>query len=327
MFALTPGEPAGIGPDLLIQAVQTRRIPGVVFGDPQLLQDRAAQLQCPLTIQCVSAPYPRTPAPLQHLYVAPIPLGTPAYPGVLQAAHNAAVYASLDAAIDACLTGACVGLITGPVHKAQLHSPTTPFHGQTEYLAQRTQTPAVLMMFAAPGYPALALVTRHIPLHQVATAITPAALHTTCDLLIRGLEQLRGLTHPTIGVLGLNPHAGEHGTLGTEEDTIITPTLAACRAAHPSAMIEGPLSPDSAFLGPALARYDGLVALYHDQGLAPFKALTQGLAVHLTIGLPFLRLSVDHGTALSLAGTGQARVDSFQAVLAFAEEVFPWENV
>lgn len=329
MFALTPGEPAGIGPDLLIQLAQTTPMPVIVFGDAYALEQRACILNLPLRLHFVTKPFPTIPAPLGELYIYPISLnGPPSIPGTLNREHAAGVLNSLDAAIAACLSGACRGLITGPVHKSILHTPEAPFSGHTEYLAKQTQSPAVLMMFTAPDLPALALLTRHIPLHTVPAAITAEALHTTLSLFARGIAEISNCKQPRIGVLGLNPHAGEQGCIGTEEITILAPALDQFAENNQHIQLSGPLSPDSAFLPMTLNEVDGLLALYHDQGLGPFKALSRGHAVQVTIGLPFPRLSVDHGTALSLAGTGRADIGSFQAVLTLAQEIqIRWDNV
>lgn len=301
---ISAGEPAGIGPELCLQLASQR--PDLaqhcrIIADPELLQQRAQTLKA--QGQSVA-----DPAQLQLL---PTPLQAPCQPGQLDPANARYVLNSLDLAVDHCLTGQARGLITGPVHKGNINQAGIAFSGHTEYLAQRCQqrlgqsvTP--LMLLATPGL-RVALATTHLALRQVADNITPERLTRRLNILHQGLQSLLKRP-PRIAVLGLNPHAGEDGHLGHEEQQIIQPTIQQLQ--QQGLKLDGPLPADTAFTPDKLPQYDAYFAMYHDQGLAVLKHKGFGQAVNITLGLPMLRTSVDHGTALTLAGSGKAKLNS-----------------
>lgn len=325
-LVITAGEPAGIGPDLCVQlAQQDHAFALVVIADARLLAERAAALRLPLEIIPFAEMQhqPRAPHRAGRLLVWDIALAAPVQAGVLNPLNAPYVLQTLDAAIDGCRRGVFDALVTGPVHKAVINEAGIAFSGHTEYLAQRTGGHPV-MMLATEGL-RVALVTTHLPLAAVPAAITPQRLTEVLDILYRELQTRLGIDAPRILVCGLNPHAGEDGHLGREEIEVITPVLDAARAriaqqARPGS-IEGPLSADTLFTVNNLARADAVLAMYHDQGLPVLKHMGFGEAVNITLGLPIIRTSVDHGTALSLAGTGQAKADSFLYALRVASEM------
>ncbi len=315
-LAVTPGEPAGIGPDLLIAAA-TRPWPVelVAVASATLLRERARQLGQRIQLRKFDANAAATAHQPGVLTILDLPLASAATPGQLNPANGPYVLNTLEAATQGCLSGQFAGLVTGPVQKSLINEAGIPFRGHTEFLAERAGVDKVVMMLASERL-RVALVTTHLPLRQVADAITPAELDTTLDILQRDLQQRFGIAAPRILVCGLNPHAGENGYLGREELDIIGPALQ--RARDRGMQLEGPLPADSLFTPANLERADAVLAMYHDQGLAPFKALSFGEAVNVTLGLPFVRTSVDHGTALSLAGTGRAQVGSLHAAIELA---------
>jgi 4-hydroxythreonine-4-phosphate dehydrogenase len=305
-LALTPGEPAGIGPDLCVQlAQQAHPWQLVAVADPELLRARARQLGLPLTLVPFDAAE-RHAHTAGVLPVLAVPLQAPVTAGQLDAANAPYVLATLDAAADGCVSRQFDALVTGPVHKGIINAAGIPFSGHTEYLAARTGGHPV-MMLATEGL-RVALVTTHLPLAQVPKAITRETLVLVLEILQRELTACFGIAEPRILVCGLNPHAGEDGHLGREEVEIIGPVLQAYR--QRGKHVEGPLPADTLFTPDKLARADAVLAMYHDQGLPVLKHMGFGRAVNITLGLPIIRTSVDHGTALELAGTGQARLDS-----------------
>lgn len=312
-LALTPGEPAGIGPDLAIQLVQQPLpVELVAFADPGLLRERAARLGLPLTLLPHDPHRPPRLPNAGELSIATVPLRTPAVAGRLDPANAEYVLDTLRAATRACLAGEMAGLVTGPVHKGVINEAGIPFTGHTEFLADLTGGHPVMML--ATGHLRVALATTHLPLREVADAITPALLEQVCRILDHDLRARFGLARPRILVAGLNPHAGEGGHLGREEIDIIAPVLERLRSE--GMQLIGPLPADTLFTRDRLQHADAVLAMYHDQGLPVLKYAGFGEAVNITLGLPLLRTSVDHGTALELAGTGRARVDSLrQAVL------------
>ena len=313
--ALTPGEPAGIGPDLVVQLVQdplpNRRL--IVIADPQLLSARAALLGRPLRIvdDPEAAGTPGTVA------VWPVPVSRPVIAGTLNPDNSDYVLRTLECATDGCLRGEFGALVTGPVHKGVINDAGVAFSGHTEFLAQRTGAAPVMMLVA--GSLRVALLTRHVPLREVAAQITAAGLCTTVTILARALRSDFGIARPRLLVCGLNPHAGEGGHLGREEAEIIHPALEKLRAE--GLELIGPVPADSAFIPARLAKVDAVLAMYHDQGLPVLKARGFGRAVNITLGLPFVRTSVDHGTALRLAGRGGADVGSLKVALEMAIEL------
>lgn len=313
-LALTAGEPAGIGPDLVCQlALRPRDSRVVVIADRELLVARAAQLGLPAQFVAFD---PAAPAPDTALEVLHVPLAVPAQAGVLDARNGHYVLATLDAAIDGCLDGTFAAMVTAPVHKGVINEAGVPFTGHTEYLAERTGTPRVVMMLAGGGM-RVALVTTHLPLREVADAITGALLDEVITILHADLVGKFGIPAPRILVAGLNPHAGEGGHMGREEIDIIEPALAALRARGID--LTGPLPADTLFNPDKLAHCDAVLVMYHDQGLPVLKHASFGHGINITLGLPIVRTSVDHGTALDLAGSGRADPGSLYAALALAD--------
>jgi 4-hydroxythreonine-4-phosphate dehydrogenase len=318
-IVLTPGEPAGIGPDLAVQVAQ-QALPAdvVAVADPELLAARAVQLGLPLKL----LEYHPGAAPAAHrpgtLRVLPVPLRAPAEPGVLDASNAPYVLETLERAARGCEAGEFSALVTGPVHKGIINEAGIPFSGHTEFLQALTGTTQVVMMLATEGL-RVALATTHLPLREVADAITTERLERVIRVLHGDLRGRFGLADPGILVCGLNPHAGEGGHLGREEIEIITPVLE--RLAAEGIRLEGPLPADTLFTPRHLAVADAVLAMYHDQGLPVLKYKGFGRAVNVTLGLPIIRTSVDHGTALDLAGSGRADPGSLQVALATALEM------
>jgi 4-hydroxythreonine-4-phosphate dehydrogenase len=312
--ALTPGEPAGVGPDLAVRLAQEPLSAELVLvADPALLTERAAALGLPLALHAFRADEPR-PSGKGRASVLPVPLAASAAPGRLDARNAAYVLETLRQAVSACLAGAVDALVTGPVHKGVVNDAGVRFSGHTELLADLAGGDPV-MMLAASGL-RVALATTHLPLAEVPAAITAERLERVLRVLNRELGDRFGVEAPLIFVCGLNPHAGEGGHLGREEIEVIEPVLRRLRSE--GMRLAGPLPADTAFVPPRLAEADAVLAMYHDQGLPVLKHLAFGRAVNVTLGLPFIRTSVDHGTALDLAGTGRADPGSLQAALAMA---------
>ncbi len=312
-LAITPGEPAGIGPDIILQLAQ-QAIPAhlVAFADPELLTQRAAQLG--LSIQLHQAEQGTLQEP-GHLDVIPVPLSQPVKCGVLNSANAGYVLETLRQACQACIEKRFDALVTAPVHKGVINDAGIPFSGHTEFLAAQTGAKQVVMMLASSDL-RVALVTTHLPLSQVSAAITSERLETVIRTLHLDLQNKFGLKVPRISVCGLNPHAGEGGHLGEEEILTMIPTLNKLRAE--GMQLIGPVSADTAFR----AGSDVILAMYHDQGLPVLKQQAFGKAVNVTLGLPIIRTSVDHGTALELAGTGEASSESlFYAVQTALEMI------
>ena len=313
-FALTPGEPAGIGPDLcLLLAAQPQPHPLIAITSHDLLAERAMQLGLAVTLLKVDASaLPDQPAPAGHLYVWDTPLGASVVTGQLDTANAAFVLQTLTRAAQGCLDGLFTGMITAPVHKGVINDGGIAFSGHTEFLADLTGTEQVVMMLAT-GDLRVALVTTHLPLREVADAITTERLERVTRILHADLQDKFGLVCPRILVCGLNPHAGEGGHLGREEIDIIEPTLERLRAEGMD--LRGPLPADTLFTPKYLQHCDAVLAMYHDQGLPVLKYKGFGAAVNVTLGLPIIRTSVDHGTALDLAGTGKVDTGSLRVAL------------
>jgi 4-hydroxythreonine-4-phosphate dehydrogenase len=310
-LAVTPGEPAGIGPDLLIQLVQ-QGYPHelLAYSDPALLRERAAVLGLPLQLREPSTP--ASPLAPGELAVAAVPLVGNCTAGILNVANANFVLTCLEQAIADCQTGYCAALVTGPIHKGIINDAGIPFSGHTEFLAERTGAPRAVMMLATEGL-RVVLATTHLPLARVPATITPQLLMEVIEILNADLQTKFAIAAPRILVCGLNPHAGEGGHLGHEERDIIEPTLMRLRAQGID--VVGPLPADTLFTPKHLAQADAVLAMYHDQGLPVLKYRGFGEAVNITLGLPIIRTSVDHGTALDLAGTGLADTGSFAAAL------------
>lgn len=314
-LAITPGEPAGIGPDLVVGLAQhpaDARL--VAVADPDLLRDRAATLDLPLRILPFEPDRRSRAARPGDLELVPVGLRGPTRAGVLDAGNAAYVVETLERACDGCLDGAFDALVTGPVHKGIINDAGLPFTGHTELLARRCGADPV-MMLVTEGL-RVALVTTHLPLSQVSAAITPERLTRVIEILHRDLSHRFGLRSPRIRVCGLNPHAGEDGHLGREEIDVIEPVLERLRARGWD--LTGPVPADTAFVPERMADSDAVLAMYHDQGLPVLKHLGFGRAVNITLGLPIIRTSVDHGTALTLAGTGRADPGSLKAAVDMA---------
>lgn len=314
-LVLTLGEPAGIGPDLAVLLAQkSRTIPMVVVGDGALLEARARLRALPLRLEDYdpSREAARRPGVLT---VLDLPLPAPVAIGRPDPANAATVLAWLDRAIAGCLAGEFAGLVTGPVHKSAINDAGIPFQGHTEYLQQKSGAPHVVMMLAGANM-RVALATTHHALKDVPAAITPARLTATLRVLDADLVRYFTGRRPRILVAGLNPHAGEGGHLGREEIDIIAPVLASLMAEGLD--LAGPLPADTLFTRENLARCDVVLAMYHDQGLPVLKYASFGEGVNITLGLPFVRTSVDHGTALDLAGTGRIHTGSLEAAAATA---------
>ena len=312
-IALTSGEPAGIGPDLCAQLAQTAHPCEIVcFGDPELIAQRAEQLKLNLVIRLFDPEYPAVAQTAGTLCVSPLNLAHPAECGRLNPANSEYVVNTIAAATQACISGTVAGMVTAPVHKAVINDAGIAFTGHTEFIAELTGGYPV-MLLATPGL-RVALVTTHLPLQAVSGAITEQTLTAVISALNQDLKRYFGLTVPRILVCGLNPHAGENGHLGREELDIIIPTLDALRLTGIDLI--GPLPADTLFTAKYLSHADAVLAMYHDQGLPVLKYAGFGQAVNITLGLPIIRTSVDHGTALELAGTGLANLGS----LAYALE-------
>ncbi|MBW7655850.1 4-hydroxythreonine-4-phosphate dehydrogenase PdxA [Hydrogenophilus thermoluteolus] len=306
-MAITLGEPAGIGPELCARLVERRwPHPLVLIGDPALLARYGVTLP-------EYEPNKRVP-----LSILPVPLVAPVTPGVLDPANAAYVLATLDRAIDGALAGAFSGIVTAPVHKGVINDAGIPFTGHTEYLMEKAQVTQVVMMLVGGGL-RVALATTHLPLAEVPAAITAERLEAVIRVLHHDLVHRFRIGAPRILVAGLNPHAGEGGHLGREEVEVIAPTLARLR--EEGLDLVGPLPADTLFTPRVLTGSDAQLAMYHDQGLAVLKYASFGTGVNVTLGLPFVRTSVDHGTALDLAGKGVADPGSLFAAVTLASEL------
>ncbi len=302
LIAVTSGEPAGIGPELCLRLIErsaaTARL--VILGDRELLAERGRALNFAGQWREWTPGAAPLPGVLDVLH---IPLARVAHPGQLDSANSRYVLAMLDRAIDGCRSTEFAAMVTAPVHKGVINDGGVAFTGHTEYLAERTGTAQVVMMLAGGGL-RVALATTHLPLKDVSAAVTQQSLEQTLRILHAEMGGKYGIKNPRILVAGLNPHAGEGGYLGREEIEVITPVLDRLRA-EGMALI-GPLPADTMFTPPLLAQGDCVLAMYHDQGLTALKYASFGQGINVTLGLPIIRTSVDHGTALELAGTGRA---------------------
>jgi 4-hydroxythreonine-4-phosphate dehydrogenase len=301
VLAVTTGEPAGIGPELCA-ALAARRTAArlVLLGDRELLAERAKAIGVE----------PRRNVEIRH-----VPLRVKCRAGRLDPRNSSYVLQLLDAAVDGCVAGEFDAIVTAPLHKGVINDSGVPFTGHTEYLAERTSTPLPVMMLVGGGL-RVALATIHVPLVHVSAELTQERLEAVLRVLHADLRSKFGLRAPRILVCGLNPHAGESGHLGREEIDVIEPVLRRLRRARMNLL--GPVPADTAFLPERVRSCDAVLAMYHDQGLPVLKAVSFGHAVNLTLGLPIIRTSVDHGTALDLAGTGRADPGSLQAAVDLA---------
>ncbi len=306
-IALTVGEPAGIGPDLILQILQDPpKTPLIIFADPQCLETRAKELRLPSELLSQH----------DHIAIESVPLAQACIAGVLNPHNAISVIESIQLATQACLTQRCRAMVTAPVHKGIINEAGIHFTGHTELLAELTHTLKTVMLLATSSLK-VALATTHLPLSQVPKAITSSNLEHCIQIIDHDLRTRFHLSSPHIAVCGLNPHAGENGYLGDEEITTIMPTLEKMR--QQGYQLTGPIAADTAFRPESLKGIDLVLAMYHDQGLPVLKTQGFGEAVNITLGLPILRTSVDHGVALSLAGTGKASSTSLKQALHYAD--------
>lgn len=321
-IALTPGEPAGIGPDLIVMLAQSARPTGLIaIADPQLLIDRAAALGLPLKIVDAAAANARTLCEAGVLAVHAVPLAVTCHCGQLDSRNAAYVLQTLDVAVNGCMAGTYSAMVTAPLHKGVINDAGIAFTGHTEYLAEKTHSEPVMMLATDTPAGALrvALATTHLPLKDVAAALTPAVLEQALQILHDDLVARFGISQPKILVAGLNPHAGESGHMGREEIDIIVPVLEKLRLN--GMRLEGPLPADTLFTPHHLNGADAVMAMFHDQGLPVLKYAGFGQGINITLGLPIIRTSVDHGTALDKAGTGRIDQGSLQSALTLAQRL------
>ena len=315
LIAYTIGEPAGIGVDIILQLAQEQLLPDVVcIGDKRLLQRRAEQICIPIELLEPE----QLPQSKSQLRVVDMPISDLNLAGKPKVDNVAAVLKMLNVAIDGCLSGEYAAMVTGPLHKGIINDAGINFSGHTEYLAERTKAPLPVMLLASNDL-RVALVTTHLPLKDVAQAISKQSILKICRVIDRDLRSKYGIDSPTQLICGLNPHAGEGGHLGREEIDIIEPALAELRSEGLN--VVGPLPADTLFTRKNLAQADVVVARYHDQGLPVLKAQSFGEAANITLGLPIIRTSVDHGTAFDLAGSGNADIGSLKTALKTARDM------
>tara|TARA_R110001592_G_scaffold66617_3_gene204622 strand:- start:18433 stop:19458 length:1026 start_codon:yes stop_codon:yes gene_type:complete len=321
-LVITPGEPSGIGPDLLLQMLDEGfTSPMVVMADKRMLLKRAALLGIKLSIIDFDKSTASTifsSLPENTLIVQDTALAEVCEPGNLNPKNAPYVLRCLDLAIDGCLNGRFSALVTGPLHKGVVNEAGIPFTGHTEHLQVRCGVNKVVMMLASPRM-RVALASTHLPLKDIAKSITKNSLRDVIQILIDDLQNKFGIKTPRVLVAGLNPHAGEDGHMGREEIEIIRPVMA--EFSDSSAKLIGPLPADTLFNKKYLEDADAVLAMYHDQGLPVLKFDGFGESVNITLGLPMIRTSVDHGTALDLAGTGKADSGSFKTAIRLAEQM------
>lgn len=303
VLAITPGEPAGIGPDIVLKiAAAHPELPITIIADKNMISLRAKLLKIPC----------------HNLNVQHVPLMEPCHPGKLNPANAQYVLECLRQAARGCLEGKFHALVTGPVHKGVINDAGIPFSGHTEFLAQLTHSPLAVMLFVTDAF-RVALLTTHIPLAAVPAAVTEEKLIATLSILASSLKQRFGIVRPRITVCGLNPHAGEGGHLGREEIEVLIPALIKLRQQGYDLL--GPAPADTAFTPAALKQCDAVLAMYHDQALPVVKAQSFSSGVNVTLGIPIIRTSVDHGVALDLAGSGQAGPGSLLQAITLALQI------
>ncbi len=325
-LALTMGDPAGIGLDITLKAWSERNRcalpPFVLFGDPDALGARARMLSLDVAFKTVSTPAEGAAGFATHLPVIPIPCAAPVVAGVPDTANAAAVIASIEKAVAAVKRGEASAVVTNPIAKSVLMAEGFPYPGHTEFLgalAEREFSVSGVrpVMLLASSELKVVPLTVHIPLADVPKAITSRSIVATTQILNRSLIEDFGIAHPRIAVTGLNPHAGEDGKIGHEDERVIAIAIAALREGGMA--VTGPHPADTLFHAAARETYDAVLAMYHDQALIPIKTLAFDTGVNVTIGLPFVRTSPDHGTAFSIAGTGEARASSLMEALRLAD--------
>ncbi|WP_180116497.1 4-hydroxythreonine-4-phosphate dehydrogenase PdxA [Acinetobacter sp. YH12140] len=319
---ITSGEPAGIGPDICLSlANRIDERPIVVLIDKDLLIKRAQQLK--LEVELIDYVGQEESAALGQLYVEHVPVTKPVIAGQLDVSNAAYVLEQLRRSADYAMSGKSVGVATAPVQKSIINDAGIHFSGHTEFYQEFAGVERVVMMLATKTL-RVALATTHLPLRDVSDAITQERLHQVIDILIHDLKTKFKKDHPHILVCGLNPHAGEDGYLGMEEIEVINPVLERYRAQGVNMSLSLPA--DTLFTPENLKDADAVLAMYHDQGLPVLKSQGFGEAINITLGLPFIRTSVDHGTALSLAGTGLAKSSSLQVAVDLALELARAKN-
>ena len=316
VLAVTPGEPAGVGPEIVLKLI--RQYPEfrlLAVADPQLLRQASDGLGYNMKIKEWK---PGDIVVAGELACLPLKLASPARPGRPDPENAAYVLSTLRRAVQLIDQGHAAAMVTGPVHKAVINESGIAFSGHTEFLAELGHTQQVVMMLAAPGL-RVALVTTHLPLRAVSDAVSGDKVEAVIRITETSLRHNFGIAQPRLQVLGLNPHAGEGGHLGQEDDQVIRPVIE--RLCAEGMDIEGPVPADTAFTPSRIADCDAVVAMYHDQGLPVLKHLGFGQAVNITLGLPFIRTSVDHGTALDIAGTGKADTGSLYHAVLYAQQM------
>lgn len=318
LLAVVPGEPAGVGPELLariMSAPQPARL--VAIANVDTLQKSIDQLHLPISLRCVASVDEADFSRDDVLNVLDVAQGTDTVFGTLELANAMSVIEALNLASDLALRGDVEGIVTGPTHKAHLITAGFPYTGTTEWLAERAGVHVVMML--AHDAMRVALVTTHLPLREVADAITHNVLRECIEITERSMREDFGIERPRIAILGLNPHAGEQGALGREEIEVYAPVLHEMRGRGFD--LVGPLPADTAFLPQKIKEFDAVIAAYHDQGLPVLKYSGFEKAVNITLGLPYPRVAVDHGTALDLAGTGKADASSMQMAVQVCAEM------
>lgn len=327
-LAVSMGEPAGVGPDVILQAFQKLQNEGhatrlVVFGDPELLRSRARRMDRAVEINALNSMADNETQAPNALNVVDVGRVLD-IPGALDPSTGAFTVAALRGALEAVKAGMCAGVVTAPIHKANLYTTGFGFPGHTEFLEAFAQeywpesNPMAVMMLVGPELRTVP-VTVHIPLHEVAPSLTTQRIVDVGIATAHDLKQRFVIANPRLAIAGLNPHAGEDGTLGREDDAVVAPAVAALRQEGIDA--NGPLPADTMFHAEARQTFDAALCMYHDQALIPVKALDFHNTVNVTLGLPFIRTSPDHGTALSLAGTGKASPASMIAAIRLAEQM------
>ncbi len=318
-IAVTSGEPAGIGPDIVILAAQQSFNAAIIaIADPDLLQQRAVQLGLPLELELFSKNQAVMPHQPGQLAILPVKQKITVHPGRPDPANAGYVLETLRIACEGCMQHGFDAMVTAPVHKAIINQAGYSFSGHTEFLAGICGINQPVMMLANAGL-RVALVTTHLPLSEVSQSITREKLEQVLKVVWQGLRERFAINNPHMLICGLNPHAGEEGYLGQEELQIIMPALDKLR--HDGMMLTGPVPADTAFTPDRLHNVDVVISMYHDQGLPVLKAHGFGETVNITLGLPIIRTSVDHGTALALAGTGKANCSSLLAAIHCAIDI------
>ncbi len=322
-IAITMGEPAGIGPDIILQTAQhTCLAELVVFADPTLLEERAKQLNLPLTLKTFDPNHVR-PHQTGQLSIVPINLREKCIPGKLSTANSITVLNSIEQAVQACVNHHCDAILTPPVQKGIINNAGFTFTGHTEFLATLCGVKTVVMLFVSPDLK-VALQTTHLPLKDVPNKISIEKIMATTKLIDQDLKRLFHIAKPKIAICGLNPHAGENGHMGDEEIKIINPAIEQLK--NQGIDVSGPHAADTIFHEMHRHQYDVILAMYHDQGLTPFKTLYPHKGVNVSLGLPLIRTSVDHGVALTLAGTGKANCASFAYALELTQKLINDKN-